>query len=45
GGTTFEAMRFGSPDALPASFDAVYKPSINTFRGNSAVQLLLEHVA
>jgi single-stranded-DNA-specific exonuclease len=44
-GTTFEAMRFGSPDALPASFDAVYKPSINTFRGNSVVQLMLEHVA
>jgi single-stranded-DNA-specific exonuclease len=43
-GTTFEAMRFGSPDALPASFDAVYKPSINTFRGNSVVQLMLEHV-
>jgi single-stranded-DNA-specific exonuclease len=44
-GTTFEAMRFGSPDALPASFDAVYKPSINTFRGNSVVQLMLDHVA
>jgi single-stranded-DNA-specific exonuclease len=45
GGTTFEAMRFGSPDALPASFDAVYKPSVNTFRGNSVVQLMLDHVA
>jgi single-stranded-DNA-specific exonuclease len=44
GGETFDAMRFGSPDALPASFDAVYKPSINTFRGNSVVQLMLEHV-
>ena len=45
GGETFEAMRFGSPDPLPASFDAVYKPAINTFRGNSVVQLTLEHVA
>ena len=44
GGETFDAMRFGSPDALPASFDAVYKPSINTFRGNSVVQLMLEYV-
>ena len=45
GGETFEAMRFGSADPLPASFDAVYKPAINTFRGNSVVQLTLEHVA
>ena len=45
GGETFEAMRFGSPDPLPASFDAVYKPAINTFRGNSVVQLTLEQLA
>jgi len=45
GGKTFEAMRFGSPDPLPASFDAVYKPAINTFRGNSVVQLTLDQVA
>lgn len=45
GGETFEAMRFGSPDPLPASFDAVYKPAINTFRGNSVVQLTLDQVA
>ncbi|MBC7622346.1 MAG: single-stranded-DNA-specific exonuclease RecJ, partial [Aeromicrobium sp.] len=45
GGTTFEAMRFGSPHPLPANFDAVFKPSINTFRGNSVVQLMIEHVA
>ena len=45
GGETFEAMRFGSPDPLPVSFDAVYKPAINTFRGNSVVQLTLDQVA
>jgi single-stranded-DNA-specific exonuclease len=45
GGEVFEAMRFGSPDPLPASFDAVYKAGINTFRGNSVVQLTLDHVA
>jgi single-stranded-DNA-specific exonuclease len=44
GGETFEAMRFGSPDPLPATFDAVYKASINTFRGNSVVQLMLDHI-
>ncbi len=45
GGETFDAMRFGSPESLPPSFDAVYKASINTFRGNSVVQLMLDHVA
>ncbi|MBI3715902.1 MAG: single-stranded-DNA-specific exonuclease RecJ [Betaproteobacteria bacterium] len=42
-GTTFEAMRFGSPDLLPAKIDAVFRPSINEFRGNSTLQLLLDH--
>lgn len=45
GGVTYEAMRFGSPDKLPASFDAVYRPSINEFRGSTTLQLLLDHIA
>ncbi len=45
GGETFEAMRFGSPDRLSPIIDAVFRPTINTFRGVSAVQLMLEHVA
>jgi single-stranded-DNA-specific exonuclease len=45
GGETFEAMRFGSADALNASIDAVFRPSINTFRGNSMVQLMITHTA
>ncbi len=42
---TFEAMRFGSADALNTSIDAVFRPSINEFRGNASLQLLLDHVA
>ncbi len=45
GGETFEAMRFGSPDRLSPNIDAVFRPTINTFRGVSAVQLMLEHIA
>ncbi|MEP7156849.1 MAG: single-stranded-DNA-specific exonuclease RecJ [Betaproteobacteria bacterium] len=45
GGNTFDAMRFGSADALEASIDAVFRPSINEFRGNRTLQLLLDHVA
>ena len=45
GNTSFEAMRFGSPDSLPASIDAVFRPSINEFRGNRTLQLILDHVA
>ncbi len=45
GGESFEAMRFGSPDRLSPSIDAVFRPTINTFRGVSTVQLMLEHVA
>lgn len=44
-GVAFEAMRFGSPESLPASFDAVYRPSINEFRGNQTLQLILDHAA
>ncbi len=44
GNTTFEAMRFGSADALNSSIDAVFRPSINEFRGQKTLQLLLDYV-
>ncbi len=44
-GTTFEAIRFGSPDALNASIDAVFRPSINEFRGAKTLQLTIDHTA
>ena len=43
--STFEAMRFGSADPLNTSIDAVFRPSINEFRGNSTLQLVLDYVA
>ena len=45
GNATFEAMRFGSADALNPSIDAVFRPSINEFRGAATLQLILDHVA
>ena len=45
GSTTFEAIRFGSADALNTSIDAVFRPSINEFRGNATLQLVLDYVA
>ena len=42
-GTIFEAMRFGSPDALNTSIGAVFRPSINEFRGAATLQLVLDH--
>ena len=45
GSTTFDAIRFGSADALNTSIDAVFKPSINEFRGNATLQLVLDYVA
>ena len=45
GSATFEAMRFGSADALNPSIDAVFRPSINEFRGAATLQLILDHVA
>ena len=44
GGITFEAMRFGSADALNTSIDAVFRPSINEFRGQKTLQLVLDYV-
>ncbi len=45
GGATFEAMRFGLGDALNSSIDAVFRPSINEFRGQATLQLVLDYVA
>ena len=44
GGTTFEAMRFGSADSLNTRIDAVFRPSINEFRGKKTLQLVLDFV-
>lgn len=45
GGAHFEAMRFGSAEPLNPSIDAVFRPSINVFRGAASLQLMLDHVA
>ena len=45
GGATFEAMRFGSGDALNTSIDAVFRPSINEFRGQATLQLTVDYIA
>jgi len=45
GKDTFEAIRFGSPDSLNPTIDAVFRPSINTFRKTSVVQLTIAHIA
>ena len=39
-----EAIRFGSPDAVPASIRAVYRLDVNEYLGVQSVQLVLEHV-
>ena len=44
-GTTFDAIRFGSADALNTSIDAVFRPSINEFRGAKTLQLTIDHTA
>ena len=45
GGSTFDAIRFGSADALNPSIDAVFRPSINEFRGAKTLQLMIDHTA
>lgn len=45
GGRTLEAMLFGQADRLPASIDAVYRPQLNEFRGETTIQLILNHWA
>ncbi|HUP96889.1 MAG TPA: single-stranded-DNA-specific exonuclease RecJ [Usitatibacter sp.] len=43
-GGRHEAIRFGSPDPLPASIRAVYRLDVNEYQGMQTVQLVLEHV-
>ena len=45
GVTIFEAMPFGSAVALNPSIDAVFRPSINEFRGAATLQLILDNMA
>jgi len=42
-GRSFEAMRFGSLDALPQNARVAYRLSVNEFNGLRAVQLNVEH--
>jgi single-stranded-DNA-specific exonuclease len=42
-GRSFEAMRFGSLDALPPTARVAYRLSVNEFNGLRAVQLNVEH--
>ncbi|HET6264675.1 MAG TPA: single-stranded-DNA-specific exonuclease RecJ [Usitatibacter sp.] len=44
-GRRHEAIRFGSPDLLPASIRAVYRLDINEYQGTRTVQLVVEHTA
>jgi single-stranded-DNA-specific exonuclease len=44
GARRFSAIRFGSPDALPASIRAVYRLDVNEYQGESTLQLVVEHV-
>jgi len=42
-GRRFGAIRFGSPEALPASIQAVYRLDIESYQGEESLQLTLEH--
>jgi len=42
-GRRFSAIRFGSPEALPASIQAVYRLDIESYQGAESLQLTLEH--
>jgi single-stranded-DNA-specific exonuclease len=44
GGRRHDAIRFGSPDELPASIRAVYRLDVNEYQGLKALQLVIEHV-
>ncbi len=44
GARRIPAIRFGVPDALPASIRAVYRLDLNEYQGATSVQLVLEHV-
>jgi single-stranded-DNA-specific exonuclease len=43
-GRRFQAMRFGSPDPLPATITAVYRLDVNEFQGSETLQLTLDHI-
>lgn len=44
-GRTIDAMLFNHADRLPASIDAVYRPQMNEFRGETTLQLVFNHWA
>lgn len=44
-GRTFDAMLFNQSDRLPTSVDVVYRPQMNEFRGETTLQLVLNHWA
>ena len=43
GGRRHEAIRFGSPDPLPASIRCVYRLDVNEYQGARSLQLVVEH--
>jgi single-stranded-DNA-specific exonuclease len=44
GGRLHDAIRFGSPDELPAAIRAVYRLDVNEYQGMRGLQLVIEHV-
>ena len=42
---TFDALLFGHTDTLPGAIDAVYHLQLNEFRGESTLQMVIEHWA
>jgi len=44
GGRRHDAIRFGSPDPLPASIRAVFRLDLNEYQGTRTLQLVVEHV-
>ena len=43
-GRRHDAIRFGSPDPLPASIRAVFRLDLNEYQGTRTLQLVVEHV-
>jgi single-stranded-DNA-specific exonuclease len=43
-GRTFEAIHFNSADSVNPSIGAVFRPSINHFKGHMSVQLLIDYI-
>ncbi|MDX2218552.1 MAG: single-stranded-DNA-specific exonuclease RecJ [Burkholderiales bacterium] len=42
-GRMLDAMLFNHADRMPATIDAVYRPQMNEFRGETTLQLVLNH--